>query len=1609
MNNTFREALSILAMVSILGAFTPAGADDTKPLPCVHASDAPVLDGRLDDACWEAAAAAVRFSVMGSGGNVAAEKQTTVRTAYDAHNLYVAATCIEPEMDRTQASIRARDGSVFDDDCLELWLDVNHDGATSYHFAINSLGTVADGVSDCRKGFRYDRAWNADITTAARRLDDRWMLEMAIPFRALDTPSPTEETLWGFNAAREHRLEGAPTFSTWSALAGRAFHQPEAFSLLRFVGATVRPSLHEVSHLMLALRNPDFSERDTNGHPSGWSLGDNTTCVETAYLSGIYVLKTDSDHTLARQLLDLRGLAGREYQFSVQAKGIGEARLGLVLRRAMEHGKDEETKILDNQPITDTYEWYRGSVRVPHTADGVVSLELRRTSRQGTLLCKGLSVTDPSGSFAGIKDATDVFPAQRCAVEAPFPALGKKWGVPLWGGPLNVLHVADANYGLRGGVELGGRLEMVLDQCWVADGVPLAYGAEKINAKLRGDERPYDAILLCTPIVDKAFLQALRQQIRAGTGLIHIQRDGDMLIGKGLEDVLPPAVALANAPHPLARGIPWSLLPRTPDNGVYSGRTGQPGVKDLGTGMYGKGRVVRLGYGGPGNVRGVLPATGNNPADVHDWWEYAYALVAKSVLHASQRAMPAEIGVTQVDGEILRVNLQAHRLFTGHIALRWEDKYHVADGYDMEQAVVVDAEQTTSAAIPIPDAVRRSHGIHVADIRLKDSRGKTVDWATAILDVKGEVRIDEQHPLGRDWYRDGEFPTGSVRVTSQRATEANLALRAVVVDSYGRCVWQTVSTIRVGARAALDVPLRPDMARCQTIHHSLQVTLLDSQGPLDQRAWDVYLPDKSRGALDDFRSGFMPSYWVRTHTDASFTAWLQQLGFGFASDGSSMESAPSLNLPWHKFFIAWRPFHHLSGTPIRNPCLSDPNALEDTIEKALNVVRHCRKYGPVFYTIGDEVELVRDGKAEVCFSPHCAERFRIWSKELYGNLERANAEWGTEYGSWEDITPVRAGEVRERGNFALWVDFRMFMEDVWIGAFEAVHDAVNKRYPEALLSFSNPFGRNPFSGEDHYKSAMAEDIHCKYLRPDLIKEFRSFNPTTPIHSFYGYLESVPFCRYFPWHFALNGGDVLSWYDVVGRQNRYALFDATGRHTPRSKAVVETTADLITGVGKILRDFPPIPSQVAILHSQTSLHVSWIESGMQVGTIPWAENGMDRLPASNPFGLHHKSRENLKAMLKETSLQPDFLVPERILNGGLDGYRLLILPCSVSLSEQTIAAITEFVQDGGAVLADMRAGLYDEHGKTIPTRPSIESVFGIRRSGTAYQSAPAELSFGRAFAAARREPDTDPAVGKEDVTLTTAHANATHADGTPALMVNAYGKGKAIYLNFVPEVGPMSAELMSVILDVAGVRRSLRLTKGEQQAVGYECFQFARGPIRYVGILRDLLPPLEGERSGWLGPPFRQATPGREAVSLGLSRQAHVYGVRNGEYLGRHERLLLELAPGEAKVLGLLPYTVEAVAIRGVKKTYRPGDALAFEVVIRPDSGSPGDHTLRIEIRDPRGKLSTLYSRNVLARNGSYRAKIPLALNELPGIWTITVSDVTTKVRETARFAFEQAD
>jgi hypothetical protein len=74
--------------------------------------------------------------------------------------------------------------------------------------------------------------WNGAWSAAVHRLEDRWTLEVAIPFATMEAGVPAPGDLWGVNYGRKRHA--APALTTWSETTGD-HHRTWDFGHLWFV------------------------------------------------------------------------------------------------------------------------------------------------------------------------------------------------------------------------------------------------------------------------------------------------------------------------------------------------------------------------------------------------------------------------------------------------------------------------------------------------------------------------------------------------------------------------------------------------------------------------------------------------------------------------------------------------------------------------------------------------------------------------------------------------------------------------------------------------------------------------------------------------------------------------------------------------------------------------------------------------------------------------------------------------------------------------------------------------------------------------------------------------------------------------------------------------------------------------------------------------------------------------------------------------------------------------------------------------------------------------------------------------------------------------------
>jgi hypothetical protein len=166
-----------------------------------------VLDGKLDEPSWRAAAPITDFTQIDPEEGKPASQRTEVRFLYDDDALYVGAKMYDTTGAKGVTTRLVRRDANFDSDFLDIEIDSYHDHLSRAIFQVNPSGAKLDqigiGPSCC------DNSWDPVWEAATHVDDDGWTAEVRIPFSQLRFPRDSVQ-VWGLQVARliKRRDEG---------------------------------------------------------------------------------------------------------------------------------------------------------------------------------------------------------------------------------------------------------------------------------------------------------------------------------------------------------------------------------------------------------------------------------------------------------------------------------------------------------------------------------------------------------------------------------------------------------------------------------------------------------------------------------------------------------------------------------------------------------------------------------------------------------------------------------------------------------------------------------------------------------------------------------------------------------------------------------------------------------------------------------------------------------------------------------------------------------------------------------------------------------------------------------------------------------------------------------------------------------------------------------------------------------------------------------------------------------------------------------------------------------------------------------------------------------
>jgi len=475
-----------------------------------------------------------------------------------------------------------------------------------------------------------------------------------------------------------------------------------------------------------------------------------------------------------------------------------------------------------------------------------------------------------------------------------------------------------------------------------------------------------------------------------------------------------------------------------------------------------------------------------------------------------------------------------------------------------------------------------------------------------------------------------------------------------------------------------------------------------------------------------------------------------------------------------------------------------------------------------------------------CHCSFCVAEWRRWLLHRYTTVAALNRAWGTDfwahtYDRWEQIpTPRRTKVVHNPGMLQAW---RQFRSDCTCGVIGRQSTALRRhsRLPvttnfQALWNPRTDYavaaehldicGTNyyPAYGRQYRSRSLAlAALRCYRDVPPQVHELRS-----AMHVIPGRGASTPApgeMMRLVMHCLANGVNDFFFFrwDMCPFGVEYphgALVDYHGRPTRIYQEMAGMLPRLRHLAPRLLASRVATP--VAVLYD---FPARWM----------WEEPS----PWNGPSDLYLDTLKLCHADICAEGVEVDAISSER----DLGGYRILVIPLSLILSDDLVDRLQRFVADGGQLLLTPFTGMRDREGRVFPDRlhPRLETLLGLKRT----DGASCPLNVDPASAAANLDcpdlEDQDDVVPQGDwdgvhckgrawadlLTVCGAEVLARFSHGWyaghPMVTRNQVGKGQAWYVATLPEdefwrqIYRRMAADAGVVPVMAGIPQSVELS------------------------------------------------------------------------------------------------------------------------------------------------------------------------------------------------------
>ncbi len=461
---------------------------------------------------------------------------------------------------------------------------------------------------------------------------------------------------------------------------------------------------------------------------------------------------------------------------------------------------------------------------------------------------------------------------------------------------------------------------------------------------------------------------------------------------------------------------------------------------------------------------------------------------------------------------------------------------------------------------------------------------------------------------------------------------------------------------------------------------------------------------------------------------------------------------------------------------------------------------HIINWAEVYY-VGDL------NSVQFCYCPATQARFREWLKAKYRTLDGLNKGWYRTFRSWDEVQPPRYGTIL---TFTDYIDWKEFISDKLAEDLKfkdrAVHEVVPGSVTTSHSAAPGLFTRPDWAGTpDDRKMSKSVDFygasiypkHAWTLRPwspyyraagmDFVRSMGLENQGFYIgelqagYGVFGLKMSMPVegrdLRDWMWSAVSYGARAVNIYAYYPMSTGYeaggyGLVELDGKVTERAVEAGKV-ARTITGNQDLFLSARPVRAEVGIVYNPLAHMVGGQQSFTSEGQSIGVNNVSESLQ-----GVH---RAFYEAHIPVDFVHVRDLTPER-----LSGYKLLIAPYPVMMSQEDVRALRRYAENGGTLVTEARCGWVDEKGFSSPVIPGggLSEALGCREAEVRPIPKSSSLIIKTADEALphlAHGDKLDTLFFEEvfDVFGPKSKVLAEFPDGRPAMVSAAFGKGRVL--------------------------------------------------------------------------------------------------------------------------------------------------------------------------------------------------------------------------------------